>query len=442
MLFRSFVALLAGAVVIMLSDLEVLGTIAHDPIGGLGMGLGRVVGAYGSLLRGAFGDPAAFGKAAASGGNVALWAKALRPFTESVLASVPLMFVGLAVTIAFRTGIFNIGGEGQFMIGALGGSLAAIGLGSMGLPAPLPLIGVVVAGALAGAAWLPARSITLREEWNDTADEVAVGVPRTRKIVVEGVGLLETQLPEISLPQQAGIRQYADQPELSHEVTADGMKSRRSVGFAVIAQQPGEITLAGARVPWWNVTAQRWEVAELPERKLMVRPSADAVPAEPPAAPVATSVAAPPPARSVWPVVSVVLGLAWLATILLWWRSRAVGSGAREKPGTPPAPPPLRKVLRDLDSACAVNDADAARRALLAFAEARYGASGPRSLGALAAMLPEAIGREVLALEAHLYGAAPGEWDGDALRATVPELEKLDSTGQRRKDEPLLPLYR
>ena len=57
-----FVALLAGAVVIMLSDLEVLGTIAHDPIGGLGMGLGRVVGAYGSLLRGAFGDPAAFGK--------------------------------------------------------------------------------------------------------------------------------------------------------------------------------------------------------------------------------------------------------------------------------------------------------------------------------------------------------------------------------------------
>jgi simple sugar transport system permease protein len=148
-----FVALMAGALVIMLSDLEVLGTIVHDPIGGLGMGLGRVVGAYASLLRGAFGDPAAFGKAAASGGNVTLWAKALRPFTESVLASVPLMFVGLAVTIAFRTGIFNIGGEGQFMMGALGGSLAAIGLGAMGLPAPLPLIGVVVAGALAGAAW-------------------------------------------------------------------------------------------------------------------------------------------------------------------------------------------------------------------------------------------------------------------------------------------------
>ena len=62
---------------------------------------------------------------------------------------------------------------------------------------------------------------------------------------------------------------------------------------------------------------------------------------------------------------------AWLATLALWWRERGraprTGSGAkRHSEGPKPA---LRKILRDLDSACAVHDKDAARQALLAFAE-------------------------------------------------------------------------
>jgi ABC-type uncharacterized transport system permease subunit len=147
------VALLVGAIVIMLSDLEVLGKIPQDPIGAIVLGAQRVYLAYTSLLMGAFGDPAKFGKALAAGGDPVLWAKAFRPITETLLASVPLMFVGLAVMVSFRTGVFNIGGEGQFMMGALGGTIAAVVLGSAGVPAPLAILGVVVAGAALGAAW-------------------------------------------------------------------------------------------------------------------------------------------------------------------------------------------------------------------------------------------------------------------------------------------------
>ena len=299
--------------------------------------------------------------------------------------------------------------------------------------------------ALAGAAWLPAQRVTLAEEWSDPSTELAVGVPRTRKIVVEGVGLLETQLPEIAIAQQPGIRQYADQPELAHEVTADGLKSRRSVGFAVIAQQPGEVTMAGVQVPWWNVTAQRWEVAELPPRVLTIKPSSEVTPAEAPGAPTATTTPVVASARSYWPVATAVLALAWLATLALWWRSRgarAARSAERRAETATVAPQPLRKILRDLDSACAVGDADAARQSLLAFAEVKFGAAGPRSLGALAAVLPEAVGHEVLALEASIYGATPGAWRGEGLRAVLPGLEKLDQSGQHAKNEPLLPLYR
>ncbi|RLT25209.1 MAG: ABC transporter permease [Chloroflexi bacterium] len=147
------VALLVGAIVIMLSDLEVLGKIPQDPLGAIVLGVQRVYLAYTSLLMGAFGDPAKFGKAIAAGGDAVLWAKAFRPITETLLASVPLMFVGLAVMVSFRTGVFNIGGEGQFMMGALGGTIAAIVLGGAGLPTPITILGVVALGALFGAAW-------------------------------------------------------------------------------------------------------------------------------------------------------------------------------------------------------------------------------------------------------------------------------------------------
>jgi hypothetical protein len=299
--------------------------------------------------------------------------------------------------------------------------------------------------ALAGAAWLPAQQVTLTEQWSEP-DELAVGIPRTRTIVIEGLGLLETQLPDVVLEAQPGVRQYADQPELSREVTAEGLRSRRSVSYAVIAQAPGEVALAGVRLPWWNVIDQRWEVAELPEHTLRVTAGSDAAVETPAAAePAAAAVAAAEPQASYWPWISGVLGVVWVATVALWWRSRQPRPRAVPKGGTGPkvdAKPALRRILRDLGSACSVNDPAAARDALLHYAEARFAPSPPRSLGALAALLPQATAREVLALEAHIYGAAGGVWRGDGLKAVLGELESAAGEPARAGAEPLLPLYR
>jgi hypothetical protein len=296
----------------------------------------------------------------------------------------------------------------------------------------------------ADAAWLPAQRVTLSEEWSEDSKELPVGVPRTRKITIEALGLLETQLPDVPIAQQPGIREYADQPELSRDVTADGLKSQRSVSLAVIAQQPGEVTLAGVKLPWWNVMEQRWEVAELPPRNITVTPSAEPAPVVSTAPPPTADAPAPVATRSYWPIATALFALAWLATAVLWWRSRSgaalrTGGAAKSASGRAPT---LRKLLRDLASACDVGDADAARRQLLAFAELRYGPKAPRSLGALAAVLPEALGREVLALEATIYGAGAGVWHGDGLKALLPELERLGGADQQAKNEPLLPLYR
>ena len=88
------------------------------------------------------------------------------------------------------------------------------------------------------------------------------------------------------------------------------------------------------------------------------------------------------------------------------------------------AKPALRKVLRDLDSRVRrQRPGCGARCACSRYAEARFAPSPPRSLGALAALLPEPVAREVLALEAHIYGAAAGVWRGDGLKTGCGELE-------------------
>ena len=299
--------------------------------------------------------------------------------------------------------------------------------------------------SMAGAAWLPARRVSLAEEWSDASAALAVGIPRTRTIVVEGLGLLETQLPEVPLGQQPGIRQYADQPELTREITTEGLLSRRSVSLAVIAQTPGEVTLRGVQLPWWNVDTERWELAELPPRTLQITPSSEVAPPVAAATPAAGESPAVAPVRSYWPFVTAAVALAWLATMLLWWRSRSRESVRRAVGATATATerrPALRKILRELDSVCAVNDAAGARRLLLQFAEVRFAPAPPRSLGAFAATLPEPIGREVLALEANIYGAAPGDWDGEGLQAALPGLAAVGETIEGPPGEPLVPLYR
>ncbi len=63
----------------------------------------------------------------------------------------PLIMTGIAVALPFRAGMFNIGAEGQLIMGAIAATTIGIHLG--GLPAILLLPLVLVAGALAGAAW-------------------------------------------------------------------------------------------------------------------------------------------------------------------------------------------------------------------------------------------------------------------------------------------------
>jgi simple sugar transport system permease protein len=71
--------------------------------------------------------------------------------SATLVRATPLLFVGLAVALAFRAGVLNIGAEGQLILGAIGA--AAVALAFPGWPRALLVPAMLVAGALAGGAW-------------------------------------------------------------------------------------------------------------------------------------------------------------------------------------------------------------------------------------------------------------------------------------------------
>jgi simple sugar transport system permease protein len=74
--------------------------------------------------------------------------------TETFTRATPLILTGLAAAVAFRARLWNIGGEGQFYLGAL--AVTAFGLfpGLSSAPAPVAILACLVVGAMAGSALL------------------------------------------------------------------------------------------------------------------------------------------------------------------------------------------------------------------------------------------------------------------------------------------------
>ena len=71
--------------------------------------------------------------------------------TETLVRTTPLLLTGLGIIISFRSGVLNIGGEGQILIGAIAAAVVALKLESLPSLVLFPL--VLLSGAAAGGIW-------------------------------------------------------------------------------------------------------------------------------------------------------------------------------------------------------------------------------------------------------------------------------------------------
>ncbi len=123
------------------------------------------------------------------------------------------------------------------------------------------------------AYWLPANSVKLRDEWSSNLDDVRIGEPITRTIILEVDGQQSKQLPTFKFDNTDDFRFYVNQPALDQKVEKSGIKASRIETIAIIAEKEGELILPEIVLPWWNNKTAQWEEVTLPEKKLNVKPA-------------------------------------------------------------------------------------------------------------------------------------------------------------------------
>ncbi|WP_242530310.1 ABC transporter permease [Nocardioides aromaticivorans] len=141
-LLSVLLAFLVGSLMILLTDENVrsaagyIGARPSDFFNAVG---DSITGAYSALFRGAIYNS-----------EVDAFETRIRPLTETLKFSGPLILAGLGVGLAFRAGLFNIGGRGQMLLA--GAAAGWVGV-SLDLPTIVHLPLAILAGAVAGALW-------------------------------------------------------------------------------------------------------------------------------------------------------------------------------------------------------------------------------------------------------------------------------------------------
>jgi len=159
----SFVlAFLIGSVLIVIADQEVRETLGYflaRPADALTAIWQSVSEAYRAMFRGAIFDGIGWQRAAESvreaGGSgtyvlIPAASAGLKPLTETLTVATPLIIASAGMAVSFRAGLFNIGGTGQLIVGAM--AAGYIGF-TADLPVVIHLLTCLVAGVVAGGIW-------------------------------------------------------------------------------------------------------------------------------------------------------------------------------------------------------------------------------------------------------------------------------------------------
>ncbi|MBT8077370.1 MAG: BatD family protein [Gammaproteobacteria bacterium] len=293
-----------------------------------------------------------------------------------------------------------------------------------------------------GAAWFPAKSVELREDWSREPDDLPAGEPITRHVTVTALGQLATQIPVMELEPPAGLRIYPDKPELRTVADPAGIRASRKDQYAMIGIEAGELELPQLELPWWNIDAGRWETARLPAASInivgggLTVPITDNVVDEPAVAPAEPVIVH----SALWQRISEVLAALWVLTLVAWWWSRRPNREPREA-----EEPPLHKrqarLLKNARKAALAADDAGVKSALLDWGRLQWPDDAPRSVGELATRVSDPLSGQLAALCRASYGPAGNDWDGQALAKSLRSFSIVAGERDAAAADDLPPLF-
>lgn len=282
--------------------------------------------------------------------------------------------------------------------------------------------------------WLPAQSLSLTAEGMDATTQGRVGEPLTLTLRTKAQGLGFEQLPELKLPKIDGADIYPDKETTQNKDDGTWVYGERERKFAIVPNREGTLHIPPLSLSWWDTTHDKSATSDIPAVSLTVAAAAStpattgapdatmALAAKPVIAPATTRVAAntiDAGQLRLWRALAIGAIALWLATLLgfgAWRRRLRAVSMLRAADTETPFSENTGAARKAFAGACARNDAQAAARALLAWARTRGAAV--RSLGELAGQLDDTAQRDALRdLERALYAGVSVERFGERLGA-------------------------
>ncbi len=263
--------------------------------------------------------------------------------------------------------------------------------------------------------WLPARSLTLTDEWLSDPSQFTVGEPITRVLTLKAEGLTAAQLPELGIKNIDSVKLYPDQDVLKNTVSGSGIVGIRQEKIAYIPSKAGVITLPAKEINWWNTQTGEWQKAQIPEQIITVKPSSTFVeqapivtqapdvkvkPAETltPKPPVAT-LDNEPDNEEKWQWIALMLAIAWLMTLFLYFKKSEPNVPKDEQADIKP----VVFSLKNLKAVCQKGDVQGCKNELLNWADNRFNHECFTSLGALKAYVSTELYEHIKQLDAVLY---------------------------------------
>lgn len=299
-----------------------------------------------------------------------------------------------------------------------------------------------VPASFPGEVWLPARDLTLEENWSIDPEALNVGDSTTRTLTLVGRGLQGSQLPPLSSVQGAlnipELRFYPDQEAIDQSELADGLQGRRVQSEALVARSGGAWVLPEIRIPWWNTDTDRLEFAVIPARRVAVAASQ---PLDSNLSPTATTGAITASTQTAPQWLWILSASGWVISLvlaILLWLSRqprqAAAPGAASGSASPET---IRQSLVAARRAIEAQDAAALRSAILDWG-ALHSGSAVASLQKLASMTSPTLAAKLVTLDEALYGT--GDL-ADAASGLIDALREEPALAQQRDTGTKLALY-
>jgi len=291
-----------------------------------------------------------------------------------------------------------------------------------------------VPASFKGKHWLAAKEVQLVEEFPE-AKTYTVGEPITRTILLVADGQSSSQLPEITINEITGLKQYPDKPLLKNNISDDGITGVQQLKVAIIPSSTGDYILPVISIPWWNTQTNTLQLAEIKARRFTVGKSLQSghTGISPPVStlpsmqditisepegntlnPVEIDTSSATDNSFIWKLISLILTLSLIYTLFLLWRKSQLTSShfiAENKKQNPS----LKQTLNTLKQACDNNNAVASKDALLQWSHIVFTNKPAHSLGEISLRVDQTFADKINTLSACLYQGRANDWTCDDL---------------------------